>query len=85
MKYVIRILKLFERISGLAIDNEKTKVVKIEASRGRSIPWQGMYGFKWTNSFKISGILYNANNMEEISKFFRKVKKRKLKNELFGS
>ena len=44
------------------------KVVKIGALRGRSIPWQGKYGFKWTSSFKILGILYNLENMENITK-----------------
>ena len=45
LKYAVRILKWFENVSGLAINNEKTKVVKIGALRGRSIPWQGKYGF----------------------------------------
>ena len=43
-------------------------VVKIGALRGRSIPWQGKYGFEWTSSFEILGILYNLENMENITK-----------------
>ena len=68
LKYAVRILKWFENVSGLAINNEKTKVVKIGALRGRSIPWQGKYGFEWTSSFEILGITYNIEDMENITK-----------------
>ena len=36
---IIRSLKWFKNISGLEINDEKTKVVKIGASRGSSISW----------------------------------------------
>ena len=68
LKYTVMILKWFESVSGLAINNEKTKVVKIGALRGRSILWQGKYGFEWTSSFEILGILYNLEDMENITK-----------------
>ena len=68
LNYAVRILKWSERISGLAISNEKTKVVKIGALRDRSIPWQGKYGFERTNTFEILGILYNINDMKNITK-----------------
>ena len=70
LKYTARILKWFESVSGLAINNEKTKVVKIGALRGRSIPWQGKYGFEWTSSFEILGIIYNIEDMENITKIY---------------
>ena len=63
----VRILKWYEKISGLAINNEKTKVVKLWALRGRSIPWQGKYGFEWTSSFEILGIFYNIEYMNNIT------------------
>ena len=68
LKYTVRILKWFENVSGLAIYNDKTRVVTIGALRGRSIPWQGKYGFEWTSSFVILGIIYNIDDMENITK-----------------
>ena len=66
--YAVRILKWFEKRSGLAINNDKTKFIKLGASRGKSIPWQGKYGFKWTTTFEILGIIYNIEQMEDITK-----------------
>ena len=57
LNYTFRILKWIQRISGLAINNDETKVVKIGASSGRSMPWLGKCCFEWTNSFEILEIL----------------------------
>ena len=38
LNYTVKNLKWFEKISGLAINNDKTKVVKLGALRDRSIP-----------------------------------------------
>ena len=72
---VVKILKWFEKRSGLAINNDKTKVVKLGATRDRSIPWQGKHGFEWTSSFEILGIIYNITSMSEITKLniYRKI------------
>ena len=64
---VLRILKWFKCVSGLDINKEKTHVVKIGASRGSSIPWQGKFGFKWSTTFEILGIYYDVNRMSEIT------------------
>ena len=56
LNYTVKILKWYEKVSGLAINKDKTKVVKIGALRDRSIHWQGKYGFEWTDSFEILGI-----------------------------
>ena len=71
----VKILKWSEKRSGLAINNNKTKVVKLGATRGRSIPWQGKFGFEWTSSFEILGIIYNVELMSEITKLniYRKI------------
>ena len=45
VRNIIKVLRWFKTVSGLEINNEKTKVVKIGASRGSSIPWQGKFGF----------------------------------------
>ena len=46
LNYAVQILKCFEKVSGLAINNDKTKVVNIEASKGRSILWHNKHGFE---------------------------------------
>ena len=50
-------------------------MVKLGATRGRSIPWQGKFGFEWTSSFEILGIIYNVELMSEITKLniYRKI------------
>ena len=68
LQFTVKILKWFEKVSGLAINNEKTKVVKLGALRDRSMHWQGKFGFEWTVSFEILGIHYNINDMENITK-----------------
>ena len=64
---VIRILKWFKSVSGLDINKEKTKVIKLGASRDSSIPWQGKFGFNWPDNFEISGIHYNMKKLHEIT------------------
>ena len=64
---VLRILKWFKNVSGLDIYKDKTNVVKLGATRGRSIPWQGKFGFKWATTFEILGIHYDINHMNEIT------------------
>ena len=44
-----------------------TNVVKIGASRGRSILWQGIFAFKWAPSLKILGIYYDINRVGVIT------------------
>ena len=64
---VIRVLKWFKMVSGLDINKEKTKVVKLGATRDSNIPWQGKFGFNWTDKFEILGIHYDMNKLGEIS------------------
>ena len=45
---VMRVLDWFRKISGLAINKDKTSVIKIGALRGRSVSWEGKFGLKWT-------------------------------------
>ena len=64
---IIQVLKWFKTISGLDINREKTKLVKIGASRDSSISWQGKFGFNWTTTFEILGINYDITKMGEIT------------------
>ena len=63
----MRVLEWFKKISGLSVNKEKTKVIKIGPLRDRSITWEGKYGLKWTDEFDVLGISYNINNMGEIT------------------
>ena len=54
LKRVMSLLRLFKAISGLSIHVEKTKVIKIGASRDRSL--EGKYRTNWTEEFDILGI-----------------------------
>ena len=65
----------FVSVSGLDINNDKTKVVKIGASRDSNIPCQGKFGFKWSETFEILGIHYNIKKFSEITELniFRKM------------
>ena len=67
VKNIIKVLRWFKTLSGLEINNDKTKVVKIGASRDGSISWQGNFGFKWTTTFEILGIHYDITKMGEIT------------------
>ena len=64
---VMRVLDWFKKISGLGVNIEKTKVIKIGRSRDRSIAWEGKYNLKWTDEFEVLGISYNIHKMGEIS------------------
>ena len=64
---IVRVLKWFKSVSGLDINKEKTKVVKLGALRDSNIPWQGKFGFNWSNKFEILGIHYNMNKFNEIT------------------
>ena len=44
---IIRVLKWFRSVSGLDINKEKTKVIKLGASTDSSIPWLGKFSFNW--------------------------------------
>ena len=65
---VLRILKWFKLVSCLDINKDKNNVVKIGASRGRIISWQGKFGFKWATTFDDLGIHYDVNHMNEITR-----------------
>ena len=60
-------LEWFRKISGLAINKDKTSVIKIGALRGRSVSWEGKFGLKWTTESEVLGIKYNIDSMETIS------------------
>ena len=64
---IIRVLNWFKDISGLDINKEKTKVVKLGALRGSNIKWQGKFGFYWSNKFEILGIHYDMTNLNAIT------------------
>ena len=64
---VMRVLDWFKKISGLEVNKDKTKVIKIGAIRDRSIPFEGKFGLDWTKNFEVLGIKYRIDHMEIIS------------------
>ena len=56
---VLKFKKLFQNVSRL--ENNKDKTWEIGESRGRSIPWQGKFCFKWATTFKMLGRYYHIN------------------------
>ena len=64
---IIRVLNWFRDVSGLDINKEKTKVVKLGALRDSNIPWQGKFGFNWAEKLEILGIHYDMNKLNEIT------------------
>ena len=67
IKRLMSILKWFKNVSGLGINVDKTKAVKLGATRDRSLYWEGRYGMEWTNKFTVLGIDYDVNDMGEIT------------------
>ena len=64
---VMRVLDWFKKISGLAINRDKTSVIKRGALRGRSMSWEGKFGLKWTSVFEVLGVKYDIDKMETIT------------------
>ena len=61
------ILEWFRKVSGLAINIDKTNVVKTGLLRDRSVPCEGYFGLKWVTDFEILGIKYRINHMDIIT------------------
>ena len=64
---VMRVLDWFKKISGLAINRDKTSVIKLGELRGRSMSWEGKFGLKWTSVFEVLGVKYDIDKMETIT------------------
>ena len=77
---VMDILRWFNRISGLDINKDKTKVIKIGASRDRRITWEGKFGLKWTHKFKVLGIHYDTFKLHDITTININLKMAEIKN-----
>ena len=67
LRCVIDVLRWFDKISGLAINRDKTKVIKIGAARDRRISWEGQFGLNWTHTFEVLGIEYDVFKLSEIT------------------
>ena len=65
LEVVMDILRWFNRLSGLGINREKNKVIRIGALRDRRMSWEGKFGLEWTHSFVVLGIHYDVNNLSE--------------------
>ena len=54
-------------MSGLAIHRDKTKLIKIGASRDRRLIWEGQFGLDWMNTFTALGTFYDIENIDKIT------------------
>ena len=73
------VLRWFTKLSGLAINKDKTKVIKIGGTRDRQISWEGQFGLKWTHSFEVLGIQYDVFRLNEITEISLELKIQKIK------
>ena len=48
------------------MNRDKTKVIKIGASRDRSIPWEGKCDLTWSTSSEVLGIIHNTDTLSDI-------------------
>ena len=67
------------KMSGLAINKDKTKVIKIGGSRDRRISWEGQFGLKWTHSFEVLVNQYDVFKLDEITELNLEIKMQKIK------
>ena len=66
-------------MSGLAINKDKTKVIKIGGSRDRRISWEGQFGLKWTHSFEVLVNQYDVFKLDEMTELNLEIKMQKIK------
>ena len=79
LKCVMDVLRWFNKLSGLAINKDKTKVIKIGATRDRKIPWEGQFGLNWTHTFEVLGIYYDVFRLSDLTEINLDFKIEKIK------
>ena len=62
----MEILRWFNKISGLDINQDKTRVIEIGPSWDRRIKLEGEFGLEWSYSFDVPDIHYNVYRLSEI-------------------
>ena len=67
IKKILDIFHWYRVVSGLAIDIEKTKLVKIGACRAKRLIWEGLYRMEWTTKFVALGIVFDVTDLENIT------------------
>ena len=73
----------FERVSGLKVNKEKTKVVKLGGWRDNGIALCSDFNLDWTQEFTSLGIKYDINNFNNITNLNIETKIEEIK-ELIG-
>ena len=56
-------------VSGLSIDFDKTKLVKIGAWGAKRLNWEGQFGLEWTDTFEALGITYKVTDIDNITEY----------------
>ena len=56
-------------VSGLSINLEKTKLVKIGAWGAERLNWEGQFGLEWIDNFEALGITYKVSDIDNITEY----------------
>ena len=52
---------------GLAINIDKTKLIKFGVNRNKRLIWEEQFSLDWANTFIALGIFYDIENTDKIS------------------
>ena len=74
LTYVMDILRWYATSSGLGINKEKTKVIKIGMASDRSIPWERRLGLPCFHLFDVLWMHYTVYHLGEIMDNNRSIK-----------
>ena len=67
-------------VSGLSINIDNTKMVKIGVCRTKRLIWEGQYGLEWTSKFEAFGKVFDVNDLSNITELKIKRKLQSMKN-----
>ena len=63
VRKTLDIFHWFKKVSGLAINMEKTKNIKIGMDRAKRLIMKGQFGLEWSTTFMSLGIHFDVDRM----------------------
>ena len=67
MKKTLDVFHWFNEVSGLSVNIEKTRIIKIGADRAKRLIWEGQFGLDWSTTFVALGINFDVNRIHDIT------------------
>ena len=67
MKKNLDVFHWFKKVSGLSINIEKNKMIKIGADRAKKLIWEGQFGLEWSTTIVALGINFDVNRVHDIT------------------